>query len=146
LTPIVKTPSMAVPTEATIEALQRLCADPKNLVYIISGRDGDFLTHHLGHIEGLGMSAEHGGFMRAPGETEWTNFTKVLDMSWLNEVEEIFKYYTEVSPAFPMSVAYVIYLRLSLLTEDHRKPHRGQEEFSHLALPRFRSGMGSLPV
>jgi len=108
LTPIVKTPSMAVPSEPTLEALQRLCADPKNLVYIISGRDSDFLIQHLGHIEGLGMSAEHGGFMRAPGETKWTNFTEVLDMSWLNEVEEIFKYYTEVNPIFPMGVTRVI--------------------------------------
>ena len=148
MTPIVKTPSMAVPAEATLEALQRLCEDPKNLVYIISGRDGDFLTQHLGHIKGLGMSAEHGGFMRPPGETKWTNFTEVLDMSWLNEVEEIFKYYTEVSPIFPMAVTRVIDLPtlFPLFTEDYWKSHRGQEEFDHLALPRFRSGMGSLPM
>jgi len=99
---------MAVPSEATLEALGRLCADPKNLVYIISGRDGDFLEQHLGHINGLGMSAEHGGFMRAPGEKKWTNFTEVLDMSWLHEVEEIFRYYTEVSTVFPMRFAPLI--------------------------------------
>ena len=108
MTPIVKTPSMAVPSEATLEALERLCADPKNLVYIISGRDGDFLETHLGHIKGLGMSAEHGGFMRAPGESKWTNFTEVLDMSWLREVEEIFRYYTEVGTVFPLRFAPVI--------------------------------------
>ena len=147
MTPIVKTPSMAVPSEPMLEALERLCADPKNLVYIISGRDGDFLTQHLGHIKGLGMSAEHGGFMRPPGETKWTNFTEVLDMSWLNEVEEIFKYYTEVSPTFPMDFASVADLLFFFLpAEDHWKSHRGQEEFDHLALPRFRSGMGSLPM
>ena len=108
LTPIVKTPSMAVPSEGTLEALERLAADPKNLVYIISGRDGDFLEQHLGHIKGLGMSAEHGGFMRGPGETKWTNFTEVLDMSWLHEVEEIFKYYTEVGVVFSMRFAPLI--------------------------------------
>lgn len=54
------------------------------------------------------MSAEHGGFMRAPGETKWTNFTEVLDMSWLGEVEEIFKYYTEVSTVFSARVVRVI--------------------------------------
>ena len=108
MTPIVKTPSMAVPSEATLEALERLCADPKNLVYIISGRDGDFLEQHLGHIKGLGMSAEHGGFMRAPGVKTWTNFTEVLDMSWLSEVEEIFRYYTEVGIVFPMRFAPMI--------------------------------------
>ena len=138
---------MAVPAEATLEALERLCSDPKNLVYIISGRDGDFLTQHLGHIKGLGMSAEHGGFMRPPGGTEWTNFTEVLDMSWLNEVEEIFKYYTEVRLVFPLDAAHITHPSFSSLApEDNRKPYRGQEKFDHLALPRFGSGMGSLPV
>ncbi|KAH9164832.1 glycosyltransferase family 20 protein [Lactarius sanguifluus] len=86
---------MAVPTEDTLTALTALTADPQNLVYIISGRDGAFLEQHLGHINGLGMSAEHGGFIRAPGVKEWTNFTESLDMSWMAEVLEVFKYYTE---------------------------------------------------
>ena len=62
---------MAVPTEDTLTALADLSADPRNLVYIISGRDGAFLEQHLGHIKGLGMSAEHGGFIRAPGSRQW---------------------------------------------------------------------------
>jgi Trehalose-phosphatase len=41
------------------------------------------------------MSTEHGGFIRAPGSDEWTNFTESMDMSWMNEVLEVFKYYTE---------------------------------------------------
>ncbi|KAG5642267.1 hypothetical protein DXG03_003316 [Asterophora parasitica] len=95
LTPIVKTPSMAVPTAATLEALERLSADPKNIVYIISGRDGAFLEQHLGHLKNVGYSAEHGGFVRERGSTEWVNFTENLDMEWLGEVGEIFRYYTE---------------------------------------------------
>jgi trehalose 6-phosphate synthase/phosphatase len=86
---------MAVPTEDTLTALTALSADPRNLVYIISGRDGAFLEQHLGHIRGLGMSAEHGGFIRAPGSDQWTNFTESMDMSWMSEVLEVFKYYTE---------------------------------------------------
>lgn len=65
-------------------------------MYIISGRDADFLVQHLGHLCKLGMSAEHGCFIKEPGQVEWTNMTKQLDMSWMSEVEEIFKYYTEV--------------------------------------------------
>ncbi|KZV98162.1 glycosyltransferase family 20 protein [Exidia glandulosa HHB12029] len=95
LTPIVKTPSAAVPSDATLEALERLSADPKNVVYIISGRDTSFLMQHMGHIKNLGMSAEHGGFLRAPGVEEWTNLAETLDMSWMAEAEEIFRYYTE---------------------------------------------------
>ena len=96
LTPIVKTPSAAVPSEATLEALSKLSADPRNVVFIISGRDGEFLEQHLGHLSNIGMSAEHGSFLRLPGQAEWTNLTESLDMSWMSEVEEIFKYYTEV--------------------------------------------------
>ena len=95
LTPIVKVPSAAVPSKDTLTALEALAADPSNIVYIISGRDGAFLEQHLGHIKNLGMSAEHGGFIREPGEATWSNFTESLDMSWMTEVLEIFKYYTE---------------------------------------------------
>ncbi|KAI0821861.1 trehalose 6-phosphate phosphatase [Trametes gibbosa] len=95
LAPIVKVPSAATPTKDTLEALERLSADPQNIVYIISGRDGEFLEQHLGHIKNLGMSAEHGGFIREPGASTWSNFTESLDMSWMSEVLEIFKYYTE---------------------------------------------------
>jgi trehalose 6-phosphate synthase/phosphatase len=98
LAPIVRVPSMAVPTENTLKALEELSADPKNIVYIISGRDQAFLEEHLGHIKGLGMSAEHGGFIREPGSDTWANFTESLDMDWMGEVLEIFKYYTEVCP------------------------------------------------
>ncbi|KAG6864335.1 hypothetical protein C0991_010367 [Blastosporella zonata] len=95
LTPIVKTPSMAIPSASTLEALERLSADPKNIVYIISGRDGAFLEQHLGHLKDVGFSAEHGGFIRERGSTEWVNFTANLDMEWMGEVLEIFRYYTE---------------------------------------------------
>ncbi|KAJ6470395.1 trehalose-phosphatase-domain-containing protein [Mycena sanguinolenta] len=84
LAPIVKTPFMAVPSAATLSALERLSADPRNVVYIISGRDGEFLEQHLGHLKHVGFSAEHGGFMREPGQE-----------TWMGEVEEIFRYYTE---------------------------------------------------
>ena len=91
-----------MPTPQVLRALEKLSADPKNVVYIISGRDGQFLEQHLGHLENVGFSAEHGGFVRPPkrengGSSEWMNFTERLDMSWMSEVEEIFKYYTEVS-------------------------------------------------
>ena len=59
LTPIVKVPSQAVPTDRTRMAISALAADPKNVVYLISGRDGDFLDEHWGAVPNLGLSAEH---------------------------------------------------------------------------------------
>jgi len=95
LTPIVRVPSMAIPSEQALSVLSELLSDPKNTVYIISGRDGTFLEQHFGDFKKLGLSAEHGSFLRAPGADEWENLTETFDMSWMSDVEEIFKYYTE---------------------------------------------------
>ncbi|KAG0273014.1 threalose-6-phosphate phosphatase [Linnemannia exigua] len=95
LTPIRKTPGAAVPQEHMLKALSALCADPKNIVWVISGRDQKVLEDWLGNIPNLGFSAEHGSFMRQPGGQKWVNLTESLDMGWKNDVIEIFTYYTE---------------------------------------------------
>ncbi|KAI1296277.1 threalose-6-phosphate phosphatase [Mortierella claussenii] len=95
LTPIRKTPGAAMPQEHMLKALTTLAADPKNIVWVISGRDQKVLEDWLGHIENLGFSAEHGSFMRHPGSDKWINLTEFLDMGWKNDVIEIFTYYTE---------------------------------------------------
>jgi trehalose 6-phosphate synthase/phosphatase len=104
LTPIVRTPEMAIPSLDALNALTKLTSDPQNIVYIVSGRDQEFLEIHLGQIKHLGISAEHGGFIRDPpngnngsgvGPEEWMDFTDKLDMEWMEEVAEIFRYYTE---------------------------------------------------
>ena len=81
---------MTIPSEDILSALAT--ADPRNLVYIVYSA---FLGQHLGHIRSLGMSAKHDGFICVPGLDQWTNFTESMDMSWMNEVLEVFKYYTE---------------------------------------------------
>lgn len=48
-------------------------------------------------VPNLGLSAEHGSFVRAPQDDDFTNMTEALDMSWMSEVEEIFRFYMEVS-------------------------------------------------
>ncbi|KAF8942243.1 threalose-6-phosphate phosphatase [Haplosporangium gracile] len=95
LTPIRKTPGAAVPQEHMLKALTAMCADPKNIVWVISGRDQKVLEEWLGHIPNLGFSAEHGSFMRQPGSQKWVNLTESLDMGWKNDVIEIFTYYSE---------------------------------------------------
>ncbi|KAL7329095.1 hypothetical protein PS15p_207256 [Mucor circinelloides] len=95
LTPIKKTPMAAVPPKDMLQYLTALCQDPRNEVWIISGRDENALNNWLGHIDHLGMSAEHGSFMRYPDSKKWVNLTEHLDMSWKNDVLEIFTYYTE---------------------------------------------------
>lgn len=98
LTPIVREPSAAIPSERVIKSLKALAADPRNAVWIISGRDQEFLMQHLGHITELGFSAEHGSFMRNPGATEWVNLAEKFDMGWQQEVLDVFQKYTDRVP------------------------------------------------
>ncbi|KAF1963334.1 hypothetical protein CC80DRAFT_397352 [Byssothecium circinans] len=95
LTPIVKDPQAAIPSDRVIRTLKTLASDPNNSVWIISGRDQAFLDEWMGHITELGLSAEHGSFLRYPRTEEWENLTETTDMSWQSEVMEVFQHYTE---------------------------------------------------
>jgi len=95
LTPIVKDPAAAIPSDRVLRTLKTLASDPANSVWIISGRDQAFLDEWMGHITELGLSAEHGSFMRRPKSDVWENLTEKEDMSWQSKVLEIFQHYTE---------------------------------------------------
>ncbi|KAL9054006.1 MAG: hypothetical protein Q9162_004412 [Coniocarpon cinnabarinum] len=95
LTPIVQDPLAAIPSDRVIRTLKTLAADPLNSVWIISGRDQAFLDEWMGHIPELGLSAEHGSFIRHPFDDQWENVTAKTDMSWQQDVMHIFQHYTE---------------------------------------------------
>ncbi|KAG9687786.1 glycosyltransferase family 20 protein, partial [Aureobasidium melanogenum] len=95
LTPIVKDPQSAIPSDRVIRTLKTLASDPRNAVWIISGRDQAFLDEWMGHISELGLSAEHGSFLRKPKSEHWENLTEKEDMSWQQKVIDTFQHYTE---------------------------------------------------
>lgn len=95
LTPIVKDPQAAIPSDKVLRSLKTLAADPNNVVWIISGRDQQFLDEWMKSIPELGLSAEHGSFVRRPRSEHWENLTETMDMSWQEKVMEVFQYYTE---------------------------------------------------
>ncbi|KAJ2374500.1 hypothetical protein IW150_003064 [Coemansia sp. RSA 2607] len=94
LTPITNIPAEALPPPEMLEALKKICADPRNFVCVISGRDREFLNLHLGSIKGLALSGEHGSFIRY-ADGEWINLLEEMDMSWKDDVMSIFQFYTE---------------------------------------------------
>nr|BAO72966.1 trehalose-6-phosphate phosphatase2 [Moniliella megachiliensis] len=96
LTPIVRSPENALPSPRLINTLAKLSADPRNVIFIISGRDQEFLGKHLGHLDNIGFSAEHGCFIKEPGKDQpWINIAEEFDLSWKGDVRAIFEYYTE---------------------------------------------------
>ena len=97
LAPIVEDPNMAIPADRVVRTLKRLAQAPGNRVWIISGRYEEFLSEHLGHIEELGLSAEHGCFLRHPNSSDWENLAEKIHMRWQAIAEAIFMKYTELT-------------------------------------------------
>ena len=79
-------------------ALKKLAGTPSTFVYVVSGRDQATLESWLGDVKNLGMSAEHGCFVKYIDSAQWVNLSKEIDLSWKNDVLPIFEYYTERTP------------------------------------------------
>jgi len=100
LTNIVKTPEAAAPSEEMLTTLNRLSRTPGTFLFVISGRDQRTLDEWIGKACPLvGLSAEHGSFLKWPGEGKgWIDLTRGADFSWKEETERIFEFYTERTP------------------------------------------------
>nr|QOX06485.1 trehalose-6-phosphate synthase 4 [Gracilariopsis lemaneiformis] len=90
-------PDLATPSVSIRRFLQRLCADRRNLVYIMSGRSGDTLESWFGDLE-IGMVSEQGCAIQHPGETAWEPTIEADDQSWRASVLPILQYFTERTP------------------------------------------------
>lgn len=93
LVPFVKEPSKAAPGVEMIAVLGNLAADPKNEVFIVSGRDSYTLEGWLGNLP-IGLIAEHGAkFRPKDGNWEATSTTEVV--AGLQKVEQLMAQYAE---------------------------------------------------
>ena len=100
LTPIVENPAAAILSHEALQSIQQLAADPRNHVWIISGRNQSFLDQIFGYSTELGLVAEHGSFLRAPGSTKWQDLVAQFrfPFSWQDEVIKVFQTYTHMTP------------------------------------------------
>jgi trehalose 6-phosphate synthase/phosphatase len=89
LVPIRELPEMAVPDMQLISLAEKLAAVSD--VVIISGRDRDFLGKWFSNLD-LTLVAEHGAFIRHPGE-EWES-TLDKDTSWKESIRPLLASYT----------------------------------------------------
>ena len=77
-----------------LDLLTRLCADERNVVYLVSGRKREELRI-FESVPGCGLSAENGIFIRRVGETNWETMFFDSDLSWRDKVFEILEFYQE---------------------------------------------------
>ncbi|EEE69604.1 hypothetical protein OsJ_29161 [Oryza sativa Japonica Group] len=86
-----------VPSAEVISILTSLCNDPKNCVFIVSGRDRTTLSEWFASCDKLGIAAEHGYFIRWNKEGEWETSSSAQDCEWKNIAEPIMEVYKETT-------------------------------------------------
>jgi trehalose 6-phosphate synthase/phosphatase len=83
LVPFYSLPGQARPDKRILDMLQKLCADPANTVYVISGRDGYTLEQWLGFLP-VNLVAEHGARIRSESR-QWENIIET-DPGWYSDI------------------------------------------------------------
>jgi len=74
-----------------------LCNDPRNIVFIVSGRGRHILGQWFASCETLGIAAEHGYFVRWTRDAEWETHLPGADFGWHQIAEPVMKLYTETT-------------------------------------------------
>ncbi|OWM76046.1 probable alpha,alpha-trehalose-phosphate synthase [UDP-forming] 9 [Punica granatum] len=86
-----------MPSHEVLSVLNSLSSDPKNTVFIVSGRGRDSLSEWLAPCEMLGIAAEHGYFIRWKKTADWETTCVGADLDWKNIVEPVMKQYMEAT-------------------------------------------------
>ncbi|RHY11204.1 hypothetical protein DYB25_000190 [Aphanomyces astaci] len=81
-----------------LKALSKLCSDPRNTVFVLSGKDRQDLERTLGGVPGLGLAAEHGYLYRwGDNDDGWLCTKENFDDSWKDITHSVMDIYTQGS-------------------------------------------------
>ncbi len=86
----------ARPPKSVLDLLQKLQADPRNDVVVVSGRTPEDLETWLGHLP-ISLVAEHGASIRSVGYSSWKTTSK-RETQWKRVVTPVLRKYTELTP------------------------------------------------
>ena len=93
----VDSPEDAVPSEELLAIFRNFDQRDDLDVYIVSGRDQNFLEKHFGSFN-VTLVAEHGFFFKRPGK-KWETMVGDIDLSWKETIARIFEFYSMSTPS-----------------------------------------------
>ncbi|GAB2269866.1 Probable alpha,alpha-trehalose-phosphate synthase [UDP-forming] 9 [Dionaea muscipula] len=93
-----------IPSPEVISLLNTLCDDPKNTVFVVSGRGRHSLDEWFAQCATLGIAAEHGYFVRWSRCLDWETSPVGLDNEWKKIAEPVMHLYTETTDGSSIEV------------------------------------------
>ncbi|KAJ9548536.1 hypothetical protein OSB04_021079 [Centaurea solstitialis] len=86
------------PSKEVLSILNVLSNDPKNVVFIVSGRGTDSLSKWFDSCKNLGLSAEHGWLTRWSSDSRWESCGgSAEDADWKKMALPVMEHYTEAT-------------------------------------------------
>ncbi len=129
LTPIVRKPSLAVPSADLPRLLAQLAEHPANSLVIISGRDHGTLNEWFGQLDAT-LVAEHGSWIRERGSV-WRMFRQQTS-EWKSQILPILQLYADRLPgAMVEEKDYAVAWHYRLADPEHAQ-RLASELFDHL--------------
>ncbi len=90
-------PMDAYPHEDIKELFALVQQQPNLDVYIISGRKRDDMDLWFSEYP-FTLISEHGFYYRSPGMKDWSTFETRADLSWKDNIIEIFRHFSDMTP------------------------------------------------
>jgi trehalose 6-phosphate synthase/phosphatase len=96
--------SLSGPSPELTAALETLCSDVRNVVFVVSGKEMKSVQEYFGDVRGLGLAAEHGFYYRWPqdftassGRTRarWHTIQELGDQSWKHAARNVMDIYVQ---------------------------------------------------
>ena len=94
---IKKNPEDALPNSEIRELFSRLEAQKKQDIYLISGRKKEDMDQWFSRYR-FNLIGEHGYYYKHHNTNEWIVFDAQADLSWKNQIIDIFQLYTGMTP------------------------------------------------
>ncbi|KAL1823296.1 hypothetical protein ACET3Z_010074 [Daucus carota] len=85
------------PSSEVIKVLEKLCSEPQNVVFIVSGRGKESLSTWFAPCRRLGLSAEHGYFTRWTQDSRWECSMSADYFGWKRIALPVMEHYTEAT-------------------------------------------------
>eukprot|EP01061_Rhynchopus_euleeides_P022338 TRINITY_DN3638_c0_g1_i1.p1 TRINITY_DN3638_c0_g1~~TRINITY_DN3638_c0_g1_i1.p1 ORF type:complete len:986 (+),score=385.11 TRINITY_DN3638_c0_g1_i1:48-3005(+) len=78
------------------ETLDKLTQDPRNQVYIMTGRRRSDMEQLFGQRPNLGLICEHGSFVRPCGQKDWVSLAE--KQPWMTQIHDLLSDYSDRTP------------------------------------------------
>jgi trehalose-phosphatase len=91
------------------QVLEALASDPKNFIFVVSGKEQPAVAQYFGGIRGLGLGAEHGFYYKWPREddatvtlsgkgprgSKWQTIMEVGDQAWKESAKVVMNIFVQ---------------------------------------------------